>query len=85
MQKSTSKQKRRKLDIIHPYAAEIDIGSRFHVVAVPPDLDDQPTRTFKSLRKNRLNSPVFPSFELIALCSGWISAVQRLRPADCSD
>ena len=46
MQKSTSKQKRRKLDIIHPYAAGIDIGSRFHVVAVPPDLDDQPTRTF---------------------------------------
>ena len=35
--------------------------------------------------KTRLNSHVFPSLELIALCSGWISAVQRLRPADFSD
>jgi hypothetical protein len=37
-----------------------------------------------SLRKNRLNGRVFPSLELIALYSGWISAVERLRPADSS-
>ena len=36
----------------------------------------------RSLRKNRLNSPVFPPMSLIVLCSGWISAVQRLLPAD---
>ena len=46
MEKSTTRQKKRKLDIIHPYAAGIDIGSRSHVVSVPPDLDDEPTRTF---------------------------------------
>jgi transposase len=46
MEKSTTRQKKRKLNIIHPYAAGIDIGSRSHVVSVPPDLDDEPTRTF---------------------------------------
>lgn len=48
MQKTNQRQQRRKLSIVHPYAAGIDIGSRFHVVAVPPDLDDEPTRTFSS-------------------------------------
>jgi len=46
MEKSTTRQKKRKLNIIHPYAAGIDIGSRSHVVSVPPDLDDEPTRPF---------------------------------------
>jgi transposase len=36
----------KKLTIIHPSAAGIEIGSRAHVVSVPPDLDDEPTRTF---------------------------------------
>jgi transposase len=35
------------LPIIHPYAAGIDIGSRFHVVAVSPDLCDEPVQTFQ--------------------------------------
>lgn len=34
--------------IIHEYAAGIDIGSRFHVVAVPPDLADEPVQSFQS-------------------------------------
>lgn len=30
------------------HAAGVDIGSTFHVVAVPPDLDPEPVRTFRS-------------------------------------
>lgn len=33
---------------LHRRAAGIDIGSTFHVVAVPVDLDAEPVRTFKS-------------------------------------
>lgn len=36
------------LPIIHECAAGIDIGSRFHVVAVPPGLADEPVQTFQS-------------------------------------
>ena len=36
------------LPIIHPFAAGIDIGSRFHVAAVSPDLADQPVQTFQA-------------------------------------
>jgi transposase len=35
-----------RLSTIHPDAAGIDIGSTFHVVAVPSDRDDRPVRTF---------------------------------------
>lgn len=33
---------------IHRRAAGVDIGSTFHVVAVPPELDAEPVRTFRS-------------------------------------
>ena len=36
------------MSVIHHNAAGIDIGSQFHVVAVPPDRTDQSVRTFKS-------------------------------------
>ena len=36
------------LAITHPNAAGIDIGSTAHFVAVPPDRDDTPVRTFAS-------------------------------------
>jgi transposase len=36
------------LPIINEKAAAIDIGSRFHVVAVPPDLCDDPVQTFQA-------------------------------------
>jgi hypothetical protein len=36
------------LPIINEKAAGIDIGSRFHVVAVPPDLCDEPVQTFQA-------------------------------------
>lgn len=40
--------RRNGLPVINDRAAGIDIGSRFHVVAVPADLDEQPVRTFKA-------------------------------------
>ena len=36
------------LPIIHERAGAIDIGSRFHVVAVPPELCDEPVQTFQA-------------------------------------
>jgi transposase len=36
------------LQLTHPNAAGIDIGSASHFVAVPPDRDDEPVREFKS-------------------------------------
>ena len=38
----------RQLSTIHPDAAGLDVGSTFHVVAVPSDRDDQPVRTFRT-------------------------------------
>ena len=34
--------------MVHPWAAGIDIGSQFHVVAVSEDLDAEPVRTFST-------------------------------------
>src|SRR5260370_20770286 len=39
---------RAALTITHPNAADIDIGSASHFVAVPPDRDDEPVREFPS-------------------------------------
>jgi transposase len=36
------------LPIINYRAAAIDVGSRFHVVAVPPELSDEPVQTFQA-------------------------------------
>lgn len=46
MTKSVGKQS--GLPIVHERAAGIDIGSRFHVVAVTPDLADEPVQTFQA-------------------------------------
>ena len=34
------------LPIVQARAGAVDIGARFHVVAVPPELSDEPVRTF---------------------------------------
>lgn len=34
--------------MIHDRAAGIDVGSRFHVVAIPADLSDEPVQTFQA-------------------------------------
>lgn len=36
------------LPMIYPYAAGLDVGLTFHVVAVPIDGADEPVRTFRS-------------------------------------
>ena len=41
-------QKPAGLPIIHDRAAGIDIGARFHVAAVPPNLCDEPVQTFQA-------------------------------------
>jgi transposase len=45
---SRQKEKTTGLPVIHDGAAGIDIGSRFHVVAVEPDRCDEPVRTFQA-------------------------------------
>ena len=41
-------RKAKGLPIIHEQAGAIDIGARFHVVAVPPELCDEPVQTFQA-------------------------------------
>lgn len=45
---SKGKGKQSGLPIVHAHAAGIDIGSRFHVVAVSPDLSDEPVQSFQA-------------------------------------
>lgn len=42
------RQARRPLSTINVGAAGLDVGAKFHVVAVPPDRADEPVRTFGS-------------------------------------
>lgn len=48
MPKDRTRSKPTGLPIIHPFAAGIDIGARFHVVVVSPDLCDEPVQTFQA-------------------------------------
>ena len=50
MGQTTSKKRSRKqrLSTVNPNAAGIDVGSQFHVVAVPADRDEEAVRTFQS-------------------------------------
>jgi transposase len=45
---SKSTRQQSKLNIMHTYAAGIDVGSTFHVVAVPPELSPNPVQAFQS-------------------------------------
>ena len=42
-----SKRKRARIEVLNPNAAGIDIGSEVHYVAVPPDRDPEPVRSFR--------------------------------------
>jgi transposase len=46
--KSNQRSRSKRLSTINPNAAGIDVGSQFHVVAVPVDRDDEPVRSFQS-------------------------------------
>jgi transposase len=43
-----TKRQIKGLPVVQPSAAGIDIGSRFHVVAVPPTMSEDPVRTFQA-------------------------------------
>ena len=45
-------RKKGVLELAHPNAAGIDIGSASHYVAVPPERDDEPVREFKSFTED---------------------------------
>lgn len=45
---SRDANKRSGLPIVHEFAAGIDVGARFHVVAVPPHLTTQPVQSFQA-------------------------------------
>ena len=55
MEKVMARRKKAVLELAHPNAAGIDIGSASHFVAVPADRDDEPVREFKSFTDD-LNS-----------------------------
>ncbi|MCX4159630.1 transposase [Paraburkholderia aspalathi] len=40
-----------QITVVHPHAAAIDIGAQFHAVAVGPERDPQPVRSFRSFTK----------------------------------
>jgi transposase len=44
----SNQSKRAGLPIVQEYAAGIDIGSRFHVVAVPPEMSSESVQTFQA-------------------------------------
>ena len=46
--KAIKKVQFESLPLIHPNAAGIDVGSKEHLVAVPPERDPQPVRTFQA-------------------------------------
>ncbi len=52
MEERTAVRKRMALELAHPNAVGIDIGSASHYVAVPPNRDDQPAREFKTFTED---------------------------------
>lgn len=45
---SRKRRRQARLSAVNAHAAGIDVGAEFHVVAVPPECDDTPVRTFQS-------------------------------------
>ena len=54
------------LQVVHPDAAGIDIGNAGHYVAVPPDRDAEPVRSFGCLHP--LGTTLRPQFTLKSNC-----------------
>src|SRR5207249_5748461 len=54
MEEAVAVRKRMEIQLAHPNAAGIDVGSASHWVAVPADRDPQPVREFKSFTDDLL-------------------------------
>ena len=82
---SKSKTKPTGLPIINEFAAAIDIGSRFHVVAVGSDLCDEPVRTFQAFTSDLLRMAdwlIEVGIQAVAMESTgvyWVAAYEALE------
>jgi len=76
------------LEVAHPNAAGIDIGSASHFVAVPPDREDEPVREFKSFTPDLealaqwLNECGVDTVAMESTGVYWIPLSNCWRPAD---
>lgn len=68
MSRERSISKPSRLPIIHPFAAGIDIGSRFHVAAVCPDLCDEPVQAFQAFTSILASHGSDTTTNAVALC-----------------
>ncbi len=82
-----TKGRKRKWSVVHPRAAGIDIGSRFHVVAVSEDLDAKPVRTFSTFTNDLhrlaewLKGLGIATVAMESTGVYWIPAFEILQPA----
>ncbi|MEY2333634.1 IS110 family transposase [Acidithiobacillus ferrianus] len=80
-------RKELSLPVVHQKAAGIDIGSRFHVIAVPPDLCQEPVQTFKAFTtdlQKMANWLVSLGIETVAMESTgvyWVPVFEMLESA----
>ena len=51
----SDQSERMGLPVVQPSAAGIDIGSRFHVVAVPPEITDESVQPCGLVNSNHTN------------------------------
>jgi len=63
------------LSTINPHAAGIDVGATFHVVAIPPDRDDRPVRTFAAVSIGRTQTALGAFYRRLAARIGKAKAV----------
>ncbi|MEO2219243.1 IS110 family transposase [Chromobacterium vaccinii] len=85
MSRDRAQSKPAGLPIIHPFAVGIDIGSRFHVVAINPDISDEPVQTFQSFTSDLIRMAdwlVAMGIQTVAMESTgvyWVAAFEVLE------
>ena len=72
------------LDVVHPNAAGIDIGNAAHYVAVPPDRDAEPVRTFECFTEELHNNSFRPTEEICVLRTYWRQRDEHVKSARAS-
>ena len=73
-----------RLDVVHPNAAGIDIGNASHYVAVPPDRDAEPVRTFECFTEDLHNNSFRPTEEICVLRTYWRQRDEHVKSARAS-